>query len=137
MDIKQTLGNLKEKIQNIFQRLKEDNKNFAVTTARINNRENFFGNVNRRVKGGDFYEGSYLSIESETGVIYSTTYDDYTFKKDDIAEFKLIDTSIAPIRMGDQSYPAECYRLSLKDGKTAQVDMIKMKVVKFKATFDL
>ena len=49
-----------DKIKETAKQLKEENRNFKSSMKRINDRKAFCGNVNRGIKKGDFWEGSYV-----------------------------------------------------------------------------
>lgn len=80
-----------DKVKEKAQQIKEENKNFMATTARINNLSTLYGRVNapdsiivKMDPNDDFAKGSYISIENGKGVIYSTSRDDYFFTGSDI-----------------------------------------------------
>ena len=125
-----------DKIKEKASQIKEVNKNFGSTMRRINNRAAFYGNVNRGIKNGDFFEGSYVNIEDGKGVIYSTAQDDYLFTPDDIKSFNLLGDG-EPVAVGDQKALSLRYVIEFKDGKKAQADLIVLKVESFKAAFKL
>ena len=123
-------------LKEFFQKLKEENKNMAKTTKRING-SGFYGNVNRQIKDGDFWQGSYVSIESKSGVIYSTKEDDYIFNKEDIVSFTLADYPKTKVTVGNIDYKAVRYIIAFKDGKRAYVDIIADRVDSFMSNFQL
>lgn len=123
------------KIGDFFKKLKEENRNLGTTTARINNTGSFYGNVNRGIKNGDFWQGSYVSIENGSGVIYGSAQDDYVFTAADIASFELIAGARATVSVGNQQLPASSCMITFKDGKTAKLDIVSGKLAAFTATF--
>ena len=82
-----------DKIKDALKRIKEDNKYFARTTARINS-NNFYGNVNYRTgkvdPNEDFRNLSYVNVKNGKGVIYNADDEDYIFEPGDIVTFKRI-----------------------------------------------
>ena len=124
-------------LKDFFNKLKAENRNFIKTTQRING-SGFYGNVNRGVKNGDFWEGSYVSIEGGCGVIYGSNQDDYTFTKENIASFELGSASAGlTISVGNTNLPAIRYIMSFTDGKKAQMDIATNKLDSFKMNFDI
>ena len=119
-----------DKIKDKAAQIKEENRNLGSTTRRINNKDNFYGTVNRGIQDGDFHCGSYVSIEAGRGVIYGGNQDDYTFSKDDVF-------CITPNGQGNVVFKEEslCYYVEFKDGKTAVMDIIKSKKDAFLAAF--
>lgn len=126
-----------DKVGGAIKRLKEDNKNMGTTTKRINNVSDFYGNVNRGVKDGDFWMGSYVSIENGQGVIYGSSQDDYTFTADDIASFEMSNAPKTKINVGNKEYYALRYIITFKDGKKASADIIVGKIDDFKRFFGI
>lgn len=124
-----------DKVKEKLDKFKEDNRNFGTTTKRING-AGFCGTVNRGIKDGDFWLGSYISIEAGGGVIYGTSQDDYTFTADDIAGFELL-SSNAKVASGGNTFDAFRYQITFKDGKVAQADLMVKCLDKFKAVFQL
>lgn len=124
-------------LKDFFKKLKEENRNMGTTTARINSTANFYGNVNRRIKDGDFWNGSYVSIEAGHGVIYGSAQDDYTFAAKDIAGFELSGAGQTRISVGNAQYAALSFVITFCDGKKAYADIIVDKVDAFKAAFEL
>ncbi len=122
-----------EKIKGFFKKLKEENKGFGATMKRINNAQDFCGNVNRRVKNGDFWNGSYLSIEAGHGVIYGSNQADYCFTAADVASFSVGGKATASL--GNQTLPATTCILTFKDGLTAEADILNTKLELCKASF--
>lgn len=125
-----------DKIKEKASQIKEENKNFGSTMRRMNDRSAFYGNVNRGIKNGDFFEGSYVNIEDGKGVIYSTSQDDYFFAADDIKSFNLLGDG-EPVAVGDQKALSLRYMIEFMDDKKAQADIIVLKVDAFKAAFKL
>lgn len=123
-----------QKIKDFFKRLKEENAGFAATMKRINS-SNCCGDVNRKVKDGDFWNGSYISIEGTHAVIYGSNQADYTFEGKDVESFTV--QGSAQISRGNGTLPGMRYVLKLKDGKTAYVDLIVEKTDFFKNTLGL
>ena len=82
-----------DKIKNFFKTIKEENKYFARTTARINSGK-LYGWVNYRPgkidPNEDFRNLSYVNVENGKGLIYNTGDEDYIFEPGDIVTFKLI-----------------------------------------------
>lgn len=129
------MANFTDKIKDFFAKIKEENKGFGATMMRIN-APGFYGNVNRNVKNGVFWEGSYISIEDSYGVIYGSNQSDYVFTGDDIASFDFVDVKCS-VSKGNESLPAVRYLISFKDGKTAQADILLKSVESFKAKLGL
>ena len=102
--------------------IKEENKNLGATTKRINNRAAYLGNVNRDVKDGDFWEGSYINTDGAGFVIYSSKDDDYLLNGDDITGIEFAGNGKA-IAVGDQQVKSTRYMVTLKDGKKFQADI--------------
>lgn len=125
-----------DKIKEKAKELKEENRNFGSSMKRINNRAAFYGNVNRGIKTGDFWEGSYVNIENGKGVIYGSSQDDYVFGPDDVkgSSFSGQGTVVA---VGNERKPSLRFVIEFKDGKKAQMDIIVDKVDLFKASFGL
>lgn len=131
-----------DKIKATISKFKEDNKNFGSTMKRMNNKPAFYGNVNRGVKDGDFWEGSYLNIENGKGLIYGSSQDDYFF--DSIASFEVCGEG-RPIpttrNVNGQSVrvnqPTLSCILSFEDGKKAKADILSEKLATFKMTFNI
>ena len=129
-----------DKIKGVFNRIKEDNKYLARTTARINNATEHYGWVNYKVgklnPEDDFRGGSYISVENGKGVIYSTGTEDYIFAGEDVAEFKFIGDG-QPVSRGEIKVPTLRFATVFKDGKKTNIDIICTKVDTFKAIFNL
>ena len=118
-------------------KLKEQNRNFGSTMRRMNNRMELYGNVNRGIKGGDFWEGSYINIENGRGVIYGSNQDDYTFGPGDIKNSTFSGQEGSLVALGSERHRSLRFVLEFKDGKTAQMDIIVGKVDLFRASFGL
>ena len=125
-----------DKIKEAAGKIKENNRNFGSTMSRINNTSNFYGCVNRGIKGGDFFEGSYISIENGKAVIYGSAQDDYVFSGADVKEFDLIGDGL-DVPVGDSKHMSLRYAVVFNDGKKAQLDIIVLKVEAFKATIGI
>lgn len=121
-----------DKVKEKAQQLKEENRNMGKTMKRINNSFSFYGNVNRGVKDGDFWEGSYVSIEDGSAVIYGSAQDDYVIARGSVTSFNLIGDG-PTIPVGDSKVPSLRFAMVFADGKKAQVDIIYNKVDAFKA----
>lgn len=124
-----------DKIKGVFAKIKEENRNFGSTMARINNND-FCGNVNRGVKNGDFWEGSYISLENGKGVIYGSSQDDYVFGAEDIANFTCTGTG-TDVPRNNIKLPTIRFIVEFKDGKKAQADILTDKVDAFKLSMKL
>ena len=132
-----------DKVKEKAQQIKEENKNFMATTARINNLSTLYGRVNapdsitfKVDPNEDFAKGSYISIENGKGIIYSTSRDDYFFTGSDIKSMTF--TGETPdISIGSDRHTGLRFMIEFNDGKTAKVDIISKKVDLFKATFGL
>ena len=92
------------------------------------NASGFCGNVNRGIKDGDFWNGSYLSIEGGCIVIYGSNQEDYTFGADDVVSFDILDNLKINVNRGNQACPALRFNITLKDGKKAQADILLEKI---------
>lgn len=125
-----------DKIKGIFAKIKEDNKYFALTTARLNNKAEYYGWANYSVKDGDFRIGSYINIEKGKGVIYSTGDEGYFFTAEDIASFSFVGDG-QPVNQDKIKVPTLRFATTFKDGKKANIDIICTKVDAFKAVFGL
>ena len=117
------------KLGNMLKKLKEENRNLASTMARMNNHAEFYGNINRGVKDGDFWEGSYVNIISGRGVIYG-----YTFTGSDLISMVPLGPGAA-IPVGNMKLSSERFLLAFADGKQAQADIICNKVAAFRMAF--
>lgn len=125
-----------DKIKETAKQLKEENRNFKSSMKRINDRKAFCGNVNRGIKKGDFWEGSYVNIENGKGVIYGSNQDDYTFDSNDIKESTFSGNG-ATVTLGNETMPSLRFIVEFNDGKKAQMDIIVDKVDFFKASFGM
>lgn len=125
-----------DKVKDVASKIKEENKYFGSTMRRINDRSAFFGNVNRDVKNGDFWEGSYVNVEGNNGVIYGSSQEDYVFSPGDVKSctFAGVGTDVA---VGSEKKKSMRYILVFSDGKKAQADIILDKSELFKTIFGL
>ena len=126
-----------DKVKGAVEKIKEDNKGFIQTTKRINDGNNFCGNVNRGVKNGDFWEGSYISIENDHAVIYGSSQEDYTFKGEDVDSFTMVSPLPTTISVGNQTIEAITYMIVFKDGKKAKAEICSGKVGSLKMAIGL
>lgn len=124
-----------DKIKEKANKIKEENKNFGSTMRRINS-PNLYGNVNRDIKNGDFFQGSYINIENGKGVIYGSAQDDYIFGDEDIKSCNYLGDG-TKVAVGQNNLPSLRFMLEFKDGKKAQTDIIVKRVEAFKAAFKL
>ena len=134
-----------DKIKNAFKRIKEDNKYFARTTARINS-GNMYGYVNYRTgkidPTEDFRALSYVNVEGGKGIIYNTGDEDYEFVAGDIVVFKLIGDG-HPVNGGKDAagnpskLPTWRFATEFKDGKKTNMDINLKKLEAFKSIFGL
>lgn len=125
-----------DKVKEVVGKIKEENQGFASTMKRINS-SGFCGNVNRGIKNGDFWDGSYLSIEGDHGVIYGSNQADYTFGAGDIISFDCVDNLKVTASVGNQDHPARRFNIVFKDGKKAQADILLDKIDSVKSTLGL
>lgn len=125
-----------DKIKETFKKLKEENAGFGAAMKRINS-AGFCGNVNRGIKNGDFWEGSYLSIEGGKCVIYGSNQADYFFEAADVESFEQTSTARIMVSKGNQQLPATRYLITFKDGKRAQADIFELKISEIKLTLGL
>lgn len=95
-----------DKVKEKAQQLKEENRNFGKTMKRMNSKGAFFGNVNRGVKNGDFWEGSYVNTEDNRLVIYGSNQDDYVFGAADVLSCSPLGAG-ATIPVGDKKMPSQ------------------------------
>ena len=117
-----------------FKKIKEENRNLGKTTKRINDRVSLYGKVNYGMKDGDFWNGSYLSIENGKGVIYGSAQDDYVFSQSDIMTYQ-VKNSI--VRVGNPvegcfSGKGTLFEICFKDGKKAYVSMYAERIEAFR-----
>ena len=134
-----------DKIKETFNRIKEDNKYFARTTARMNS-ANLYGYVNYRTgkidPNEDFRNLSYINVEDGKGLIYNTGDEDYIFEPGDIVVFKHIgdgqsinrgkDSAGNPIKL-----PTWRFEVEFKDGKKTKIDIDIKRIDSFKSIFQL
>ncbi len=134
-----------DKIKNFFKTMKEENKYFARTTARINSGK-LYGWVNYRPgkidPNEDFRNLSYVNVENGKGLIYNTGDEDYIFEPGDIVTFKLIGDG-QPVNGGKDSsgniakVPTFRFQVEFKDGKKTTMDINTQKLDTFKSIFQL
>jgi hypothetical protein len=134
-----------DKVKAAFKRIKEDNKYFARTTARINSC-NLYGYVNYRTgkidPTEDFRALSYVNVEGGKGIIYNTGDEDYEFVAGDIVVFKLMGDG-HPVNGGKDAagnpvkLPTLRFATEFKDGKKTTMDINVKKVEAFKTIFGL
>lgn len=122
-----------DKIKDTANKIKEENKNFGQTMKRMNG-PSFFGTINRDVKEGDFWQGSYINVDNGQGLIYGSAQDDYTFTADDIASFKANGNGKV-IAVGNAKLTSNRFVLTFTDGKTAQADIRSDRVQEFLQAF--
>ena len=120
-----------DKIKDAAKQMKEENKHMGTTMRRINDRISLYGNVNRGIKDGDFWQGSYVSIEGSNAVIYGSAQDDYIITRGRVTGFTLLGNG-TNVTVGNDSMPSLRFLMKLADGKEAQVDIIYNKVDAFK-----
>lgn len=125
-----------DKVKEFFKKLKEENAGFATAMKRINS-AGFCGNVNRGIKNGDFWEGSYISIENGNAVIYGSNQEDYVFGAEDVASFELVEGVKCTVSKGDQTIPANRFIITFKDGKRAQADIIPGMLLNLQTTLKI
>lgn len=125
-----------DKIKKAVNQIKEDNKYMALTTARLNNKDAYYGWVNYSIKGGDFRQGSYVNFEDGKGVIYNTGDQGYIFTAADFASFNFVGDG-QPVNQNNIKVPTLRFAAEFKDGKKANMDIIHSKVEDFKAKFKL
>jgi len=125
-----------DKIKEAFKRFKEENQGFGAAMKRIN-APGFCGNVNRGIKNGDFWEGSYISIENGKCIIYGSNQTDYVFDGDDVESFEQSSTARLKITKGNQQLSALRFLITFKDGKRAQADIMETKITEIKLTLGL
>ena len=117
-----------------FKKIKEENRNFGTTTKRINNRISLYGKVNVGVKDGDFWNGSYLSIEDGNGVIYGSAQDDYVFSQSDVTTFKVKNPLIKVDNGAEGCFSGKgtLFEIGFDDGKTALISMYVERIEAFR-----
>lgn len=124
-----------DKIKGKINEVKDANPNFKTAMARMNNRAAFCGNVNVKIKDGDFDYGSYINVEGSKCVIYNTKCD-YFFDGNDVAGFDLLGDGMK-IKVGSEEHLSLRFLISFKDGKKAELDIIVPQVDKLKAALGL
>ncbi|MBO5746874.1 MAG: hypothetical protein J6S13_07260 [Clostridia bacterium] len=134
-----------DKIKDAFNRIKEENKYLARTTARMNS-NNLYGWVNYKTgkmdPNDDFRAGSYVNVEDGKGLIYNTGDEDYLFEPGDITSFDLLGDG-HPLPGGKDAAGNQTKILTLrfsvafKDGKKTTMDINCKKLDTFKAIFKL
>lgn len=128
-----------DKIVGAFKRIKEDNKYFARTTARINS-ANLYGYVNYKTgkldPNDDFRALSYINVENGRGIIYNTGDEDYFVEPGDIVSFTPIGNG-QPISRGEVKLASIRFVTTFKDGKKTNIDIIADKVDLFKQIFQI
>ena len=125
-----------DKVKEFAKKFKEENAGVAKAMKRINS-SGFCGNINRGVNDGDFWNGSYISIEDGKGVIYGSNQEDYFFSGNDIESFELVADTRCTVSQGNNSIPANRFIITFKDGKRAQADIIAGKLTNFKSALNL
>ena len=125
-----------DKIKEKLSKIKEENKGFGTAMKRINS-SGFCGNVNRGIKNGDFWEGSYLSVENGKCVIYGSNQEDYFFDGADVESFEQASTAKIMIAKGNQQLPALRFVITFKNGKRAQADIFELKIAEVKLTLGI
>lgn len=111
-------------IGGVIKQIKEENKNLGQTMARMNSAQ-FYGNINRGIKNGDFWEGCYINASGGNGLIYGSAskQEDYTFSKADVISFEKIGRG-EMINVGQSKEPSVRCSITFADGKRAQADII-------------
>ena len=125
-----------DKVKDFVKKLKEENKGFTKAITRING-TGFCGEVNRGVKGADFWDGSYISIEDNKCVIYGSNQEDYFFSADDVKSFEIESDKVILLSKGNEKIPARRYIITFNDGKCAQADIIDKMLDKVKNTLNI
>lgn len=125
-----------DKIKDTMKQIKEENAGFGAAMKRMN-APGFCGNVNRGVKNGDFWEGSYLSVEDGKCVIYGSNQPDYFFVGSDVESLEQASTAKIMISKGNEQHTALRYIITFKDGKRAQADIMDIKISEVKLTLNL
>lgn len=120
-----------------MKQIKEENKNMGKTMSRMNSNQ-FYGNVNRGIKNGDFWEGCYINVSGGTGLIYGSFsgQEDYTFTGSDVVSFEQVGRGDA-IPVGQTKQPSIRCTIAFADGKRAQLDIIKVRFEAFVQNLDL
>lgn len=125
-----------DKIKDFFVKFKEENAGFAQAMKRIN-APGYCGNVNRGVKNGAFWEGSYLNLEGAGAVIYGSNQPDYIITKGNVVSIETVEGCKCTISRGNQQIPGIRCIVSFTDGKRAQVDFLPDKLIEFKMNLDV
>lgn len=123
-----------QKIKEFFVKFKENNRNFMTTMKRINSSD-LCGRVNHKVKDGDFWEGSYISVIGGVAVIYGSDQDDYIVREGSVVSFTPLGAT--QIHIGDKPHNCTKYEMKLEDGKVAYVDLMTAKEGAFRAALKL
>ena len=125
-----------DKVKDAINKFKEENKGFGAAMKRINS-SGFCGNVNRGIKDGDFWNGSYLSVETGQCVIYGSNQADYFFGGSDVESLEQVSTATVMVAKGNEQLPANRFIINFKDGKRAQADILVLKISEVKLTLGL
>ena len=125
-----------DKIKEFFKKFKEENKGFATTLKRINS-PRYCGNINRGVRNGDFWEGSYVSLENGKGVIYGSNQPDYYFSGEDVQSFDVDENKKCEVSVGDKKLVGIRCTIIFKDGKSAQADILVAMLGKFRTALNI
>ena len=125
-----------DKVKDAINKFKEENKGFGAAMKRINS-SGFCGNVNRGIKDGDFWNGSYLSVENGQCVIYGSNQADYFFGGSDVESLEQVSTATVMVTKGNEQLPANRFIINFKDGKRAQADILVLKISEVKLTLGL
>ena len=112
-----------DKVKDFIKKFKEENAGFGKAMMRIN-APGFCGNVNRGVNGGDFWNGSYISIENNKCVIYGSNQEDYFFSAEDVKTFEIESNKEITVSKGNEKFSGRRYIITFNDGKRAQADII-------------
>ena len=125
-----------DKVKDAINKFKAENKGFGAAMKRINS-SGFCGNVNRGIKDGDFWNGSYLSVENGRCVIYGSNQADYFFGGSDVESLEQVSTATVMVAKGNEQLPANRFIINFKDGKRAQADILVLKISEVKLTLGL
>ena len=120
-----------DKIKEASGKLMKDTEGFRKAMVRINS-AGFCGTVNRGIKNGDFWEGSYLSIEDGHGVIYGSSQEDYVFGDGDVVSIDVMPNSNCTVAKGNVRVPAISCIVKFSDGKRAQMEIMNDAFTKLK-----
>ena len=123
-----------DKIKSGIDKFKEENKGFGAAMKRINS-PGYCGDHNRKVLDGDFWNGSYISIEDGHAVIYGSNQEDYVFGAGDVEAFELMMPTT--VRVSKEERAAVRYNIVLKDGKQGQFDIFVNKIDALKQVLGL